>query len=134
MCSSDYLHSWTDSGGNNPCPISSFHSAHVREDEFRHSGVIDVPMYSGRLTSSLPISDPRMRANGVAASRYPMDGQLCRLLRVRCERPSRRGAECGEEFPPSKANRHLHLPRLPRTGSRLQGEGLRPNRNRIIMG
>src|SRR6516162_3610661 len=78
--------------------------------------------------SAMQISDPR---------HY-------RLLRARRERPRRRAAESGDEIAPSKVNAHLPLPRprrlgisaharLPRTGSRLQGEGLRPNRNRIIM-
>jgi hypothetical protein len=49
-----------------------------------------------------------------------------RSLRPRYTRPKRRAAESSHEFAPSKANAHLHLPRLPRTGSRLRGEGLRP--------
>jgi hypothetical protein len=59
------------------------------------------------------------------------------LLRVRRERPSYCAAEPSDEFAPLKANAHLPLPwprrlgtsghaRLLHTGSRLQGEGLRP--------
>jgi hypothetical protein len=69
----------------------------------------------------------------------------CWLLCTGVERPRRRAAECSDEFPPSKANAHLHLPwprrlgtsahaRLPHTGSRLLGEGLSPTRYLIIMG
>ena len=59
------------------------------------------------------------------------------LLRAHREWPRRRAAEPSDEFAPPKANAHLPLPwpsristparaRLPRTGSRLRGEGLSP--------
>jgi hypothetical protein len=92
-------------------------------------------------------SNKAMRATGGGTrASLPPTPHAVALLRVCQDRPSNHcAADRSDEFTPSKANAHLHLPsprrlgtsaqaRLPRTGSRLQGEGLRPNRNRIIMG
>jgi hypothetical protein len=66
--------------------------------------------------------------------KHPNHRQPHAPLRTCDTGPSCRAAEPSDEFAPSKTNAHLHLPRLLRTGSRLQGEDLSPTRYLIIMG
>jgi hypothetical protein len=57
------------------------------------------------LDRTLPKIDNELRVRYVALN------LMRRLLRTRRERPRRRAAECGQQFPPSDGDCHTPLPR-----------------------